>query len=358
MTENIMYRYLKSRESINENAALLAALIESKRDIDAVVLDMDKLDSTKQILNCTDLSYCLVNVNNNLVLIYPNEQREQYMNIQPYLVMGEELSEFGGFTYSEAAACREFLESADIKYSTSYDMQHDGKIKFIISKKDEQIMNQAIETISQEEQTDEGRKHFILTNLLWSHTMNQASKAINYSKTGTAFIGSEGGTSGIRFDEKGATVIYPKKTADKDKKRFISRSDKEFEKKVIKIMTDDLNGLSAPLKAVYGDFADILTEDMPKTVITKQEALNTFKLTSIPDLETIGKMIEEKDKYDKKQRESLAAIARMAICRPQKVEGIQEYKMTKQEKQDYNTIHNENIDKFNEYRGKKHEEER
>lgn len=358
MTEDIICRYLKSREDVNENAALLATLIEAKRNIDAVVLDMDKIDNTKQILNCSDLSYCLISINDSLVLIYPNEQREQYMDIQPYISMGEELSQFSGFTYSEAAACKDFLEAAGIKYSSSADIQHKGKIKFLIPKKDENIINEAIQNISQEEQTNEGRKHFILTNLLWSHTMNQASKAINYSETGIAFIGSEGGTSGIRLDERGATVTYPKKTAEDDKKQFISRSDKEFEKKVIKIMTDDLNSLSAPLKAVYGDFAEILTEDMPDTAISKQEALDIFQLEKIPDLQTIGKMIEEKDNYDKRQREALSTIARMAICRPQKVEGIQEYKMTKQEKQNYNEMHNENIKKFSEYRGEKYEEER
>ena len=77
---DIMKRFLAARQNIDANAKALYQCLEYQRDdIDAVVLDMDNLSSIKTILESSELSYYLLDIENridgektnNLVLIYP-----------------------------------------------------------------------------------------------------------------------------------------------------------------------------------------------------------------------------------------------------------------------------------------------
>ena len=94
-TTDILYRYFKARQEVNENghAETLAQCIHYNRGVDAVVLDMKDKGLAQKILKETDINDAfdswLLDIAGNLVLIYPREQREKYMEIQPHLVLGE-----------------------------------------------------------------------------------------------------------------------------------------------------------------------------------------------------------------------------------------------------------------------------
>ena len=109
--EKLLYRYLKSREDINENAGVLADLLLNKCKIDAVVLDAGAVPFTKPILQSTELTYCMMNVNGCPILIYPSEERQKYMEVQPLLEFGGEAVAYPGFTYSEFKAAEEIMLS-------------------------------------------------------------------------------------------------------------------------------------------------------------------------------------------------------------------------------------------------------
>lgn len=339
---DIVYRYLKAREAINENADILAVLIEAGRDIDAVELDMDKKDMVKQILDYSDITYCLLNINNHLVLLYPNEQREQYMNIQTQLVFGGPLVEFSGFSYSEAAAVKDFLQAAKTQYSITTNSV--GNIQFCLSAVDEPIMDEAIKTLQCEVQNEAGQKYLLSKNISWAHAISQASSAISYS--GPVFIGREGGTGGMRLDKDGAVVMTPNSPG-----RFIPRGDPDFEGKVINVIMNDLNGQSSPIKVVYGSFVDKITygmskQDIQKTALTKNEALKILGLSNIPDMDQLEKMFN--NDYNDTQKEAFYAVMRMSLCRAIKLKDIQKYKMSKTEKIEYEQLHRANISKFEE----------
>ena len=148
---DIMKRFLAARQNIDENAKALYQRLEYQRDdIDAVVLDIDNLGSIKTILESSELSYYLLNIEsrvdgektNNLVLIYPNEEREIFFGLQDELSFGGRIVKYEGFSYSESVAMKDFLKAADIKYLASSDSN--GKIKFMVSEKDEDVIAEAL----------------------------------------------------------------------------------------------------------------------------------------------------------------------------------------------------------------------
>ena len=219
---DIMKRFLAARQNIDANAKALYQCLEYQRDdIDAVVLDMDNLSSIKTILESSELSYYLLDIENridgektnNLVLIYPNEQREIFFGLQDELSFGGRIVEYKDFSYSESMAMKDFLKAADVKYIASAD--NDGKIKFMASEKDEEIIAAALRNVQDEIPGNED--YFISKNICWGHAIEQASNVINYDG-GPAFIGREGGTGGIKLDEYGAVVMTTKGS------RFISRN--------------------------------------------------------------------------------------------------------------------------------------
>lgn len=338
---DIISRYLKAREDINENADIIAVLIEAGRDIDAVELDTDKIDIAKQILAYTDITYCLLNINNHLVLVYPNEQRKLYMDIQMQLIFGGPLVEFAGFSYSEAAAVKDFLKAAGTQYRIK--ANNIGDIQFCLAAVDESIMDEAIETLKNEIEHDVGKKYLSFKNISWTHAINQASKAINYD--GPVFIGREGGTGGVRLDKYGAIVMIPNAPG-----RFIPRGDPDFECKVINVIINDLNGQNSPVKAIYGEFVDEITygmskkQDIQKKALTKKEALKILGLTNIPDVDELEKMFN--NDYDATQKEAFYAVIRMSLCRSMKLKDAHQYKMNKSEKLEYEQLHHTNITKF------------
>jgi len=64
---DIMKRFLAARQNIDANAKALYQCLEYQRDdIDAVVLDMDNLSSIKTILESSELSYYLLDIENVL----------------------------------------------------------------------------------------------------------------------------------------------------------------------------------------------------------------------------------------------------------------------------------------------------
>lgn len=340
---DLICRYLKARQDINENAGILADYIENQKNIDAVVLDMDKLETSKRILNgFSDMTFCLVNVNNHLILMFPEEERQKYMDIKLELMSGDVIDEYKKFTYSEANAAKDFLQAANVMYRSTIDS--DGRIKFLVPRQYAYVMDQAMKTIREEVQTKIGADYYNAQNVCYMNAINQLSQAIDYD--GVSFIGKEGGTDGVRIDDKGAVYINTKGTG-----RFISRNSSKFEHELLKLILNDLNGTNSPVKAFYGEFAEEITKGMTKEnikthALTKNQALEILGLDDIPDIDHIGKMINDIDDYNEERRGALRTLIRMRLCRDQKLKDLQEYKQNKQDKTEYLKIHSENINKF------------
>lgn len=337
---DIMHRYLKSRDIIDENAGILASLIEAGRGIDAVELDADNLEDAKGILGYSDLSYCLVNVDGHLLLLYPTEQRDMYMDIQPQLELGRRYSEIQGFTYSEATAARDFFRAAEVPYRTTID--EDGSITFAVSEKNQRFAQNVADAVMRE--VEEDREYFISRNICWQHAVNQASRAI--TSDGVSYIGSEGGSSGIRIDGEGALISPARKEA-----RFIPRADRDFNRKVLSAILNDLDGYRKPVKVFYGDFAKLMTEDMSvrSSAMSKNEALDILGLDGIPDIEGCADLYDELDTYSKEEEKAFYTLLRMSMCRSQKLDEIREHKIGKREEEKYQSLHLDNLKMFSGY---------
>ena len=64
---DIMKRFLAARQNIDANAKALYQCLEYQRDdIDAVVLDMDNIASIKAILEASELSYYLLDIESRI----------------------------------------------------------------------------------------------------------------------------------------------------------------------------------------------------------------------------------------------------------------------------------------------------
>ena len=358
---DIMKRFLAARQNIDANAKALYQCLEYQRDdIDAVVLDMDNIASIKAILESSELSYYLLDIEsridgektNNLVLIYPNEQREIFFGLQDELSFGGRVVEYKDFSYSESVAMKDFLKAADVRYLASSDS--DGKIKFMVSEKDKETAAEALRNVQDEVPGNED--YFISKNICWGHAIEQASNVINYDG-GPAFIGREGGTGGIKLDEYGAVVMTTKGS------RFVSRNSKDFDRKVVNAILNDIDGASAPVKVFYGDIVNDIASDMTRRaakenvkIMTKKQALSELELESLPDFLEIGKMLEDVDGYSEQKKEALYSLARMVICREQTLEDIKEYKVSKADKQKYMEMHEEKVNAFTEKFAEKFEE--
>ena len=345
---DLIYRYLKAREKINDTYGALAAIIEVNKDengisgIEAVEIDKPDVKRTQSILDYTSLNSCFLNIDDRFVLLYPAIEREKYMQIQPFLAYGDKLIEYPGMTYSEASEMKEFMDVAGVKYKSKIDS--DGKVGFIVAKDDEEMTKEMIKAISEEQNTEEGYKYFVSKNICWANAINQASIAISGSFT--TYIGKEGGSGGIVIREDGAVLMTPNKSGE-----FIPRSDKDFKEKVINAVLQDLNGENTPVKAFFGDFADIISNDMKKQDIDKpaltlKDALEILQLDGLPSVDELDEMFGNIDEYEADEKRAFYAIARMVMCRTQKLDGFDEYKLSKAEKSTYSALHQEYVDKF------------
>lgn len=340
---DLVCRYLKARQSISKNAGVLADYIENKKNIDAVELDMKNLDSSKNILsNLSDMTFYLMEINEHLILIFPEEEREKYMNIQLELMSGDVIDEYRKFTYSEANAAKDFLQAADVTYRSSIDS--DGRIKFMVPRKYSDVMENAIRTIQDEVKTKEGMDYYNVQNICYMNAIHQLSQAVSYD--GVSFIGKEGGTDGVRIDNECAIYANTKGTG-----KIIFRDSPQFEQELQKIVLNELNGTTSPVKAFYGDFAEEITKDITKKsakepAMTKKDVLSILALNDIPDIEAIGKMINDIDKYDDEKKRAVRVLVRMSVCRMQKQKDLQKYKQRKPDRDRYLNIHSDNIKKF------------
>ena len=345
---DLIYRYLKAREKINDTYGALAAIIEANKDenvisgIDAVEIDKPDVKRTQSLLDYTSLNSCFLNIDDRFILLYPAIEHEKYMQIQPFLAYGDKLIEYPGMTYSEASEMKEFMDVAGVKYKSKIDS--DGKVGFIVAKDDEEMTKEMIKAISEEQSTEEGYKYFVSKNICWANAINQASIAISGSFT--TYIGKEGGSGGIVIREDGAVLMTPNKPGE-----FIPRSDKDFKEKVINAVLQDLNGENTPVKAFFGDFADIISNDMKKhdidkPALTLKNALEILQLDSLPSVDELDEMFDNIDEHEADEKRAFYAIARMVMCRNQKLDGFDEYKLSKAEKSTYSALHQKYVDKF------------
>ena len=336
-TKEIINRYLIAREEVNENASALAGLLKAGRGIDAIEIEKDKLNMAKMLFQYSKIAYCMAEINGHLIIMYPEEQREKYMDIMPRLAFGGPMVEYAGFSYSEAKTVFEGLNQAEIQYQTSFD--ENGKTRFLIAEKDEHAIQDIIQLIKEEESTELGKKYYISSNICWLHALNQISHVMNYN--GVSFIGSEGGSSGIRIDEQGATVMSPQHECV-----YLRKTDTRFEQKLIDTVMNELNGKELPVKAFYGNAAEIVSKDikrefLPKCLMSKKEAMEILNIKNITDINNIN--IQD---ITAKQQEAMDVLIRMTMCRKQQMEEFHEFKLSKEEKHQYLKMHMNNMQKI------------
>lgn len=342
----LIKRFLKARADVNKNAKIISDAIDANRDIDAVIMDKQKLESNKHVLDYSGLSYYILNINDNIVLLYPGEERQRYNNIRQDLQLGSNYVEYAGISYSEAEALKDFLDAGRVEYNVK--MNDNMMIQFMIPQRYEDEMNLALSKLQSEIQSEIGKKYLLGKNYCFANTITQLSKCFDYQ--GDIYIGTEGGTSGIHINEDGAVLIQTGASGD-----FISKLDPDFENKVTDIVMNELKGDITPIKAFYGDFAKDISYgmsqfDIKKQAITKTEAMSILKLTSFPSLDTLSKM-KESDKYSGKEKDALYALIRISLCRQTNLEDYKEFKLTKAEKIAYENMHANNIEEIEAYIG-------
>ncbi len=318
--------------------------VESGRgELDAVRFDMKDSDFLQDILPYSGLIYYLANVNNNLILIYPNEQRQKYVEIQPLIDFKDDIAEFAGFSYAEALAAKDFLQAADVQYTVN--TNNDGQVKFSIPKCKEPVMESVIKAILSEEQTSEGRQYFESKNLYWLRTIDQAKKIITSNRP--HFIGSEGGSKWMYVNRNAACIF------DGTNLAHIARDDYDFKRTVMTSMLYELGGERAAIKVFSDDLAEMMFGNGIVSDITKNEALDVLGLSAIPDIsrnaDVVSEWLDKKDK-NKKETESFYTIFRMSACRSISNDDVKSYKMTKKCKEFYKQMHEKNIGMFMEER--------
>lgn len=279
------------------------------------------------------------------------------MEVQPLLEVGGEAVAYPGFTYSEFKAAEEIMGLAGVKYRASFDAE--GRTTFLLSKKQEPVMQHAIQAIQSEEQTELGKKYYCSKNILWGHAIHQAAFAFHYD--GVSLLASEAGTAAIRLDEFGAVFLTPK-----GPKTIIRKEDPKYKQKVIRLVLDGLNGVNTPVKAFHGDLADLLSADMEfgktdERAMTKKEALQVMQMQELPmSEEEWNKFIDLADNanYEGEKEKAYYAILRMVGCRKQKIDGLDAYKMDKDEKQAYRSMHEETLKLWEQNQAWRREDER
>ena len=69
-TKDILQRYLTARADVDENAGVLAACIKNdNKPIDAVEIESKDLNLANRLLEYSDLTYSLLNINNHFILL-------------------------------------------------------------------------------------------------------------------------------------------------------------------------------------------------------------------------------------------------------------------------------------------------
>ena len=133
-------------------------------------------------------------------------------------------------------------------------------------------------------------------------------------------------------------------------------------------MLDGLNGVNVPVKAFHGDLASLLSADMElgktdkdERAMTKKEALQVMQMQGLPmSEEEWNKFVDLADNanYEGEKERAYYAILRMVSCRMQKVDGLDRYKMNKDEKQAYRSMHEETLKLWEQSQAWRREDER
>lgn len=324
--EQHICRFLRSRAETDENAKILATLMENGRGIDAVVLDSRKLEAQENILDFSKLSYYLVKVGEQPLLLYPYEEREKYLGIKDRLRFGDG-ERYAGFSFSEMEAIKDYLDASgtDCQFSMG-----DGiRMEILVSKKDRAHMDKAIRRLQTEIASPEGLHYLTTKNQCWANTVSQVSKALGADM---AYIGSDGGQDGIWIDQKGASVITTQGS------EFIPRHTNKFDETVINQALTALHGSDTPIKAFFGKDMEWMSYGMGTSqnkALKRSEALSVLGVQESPGLGELKVAMETADN----EREKIAAktLAVMEVCRAMHVEGIE--KLSRSEKEAYRKMH-------------------
>lgn len=331
--EDHIYRFLRSRAETDANAKLLATLMENGRGIDAVVLDNRKLKSQEQVLDFSRLSYYLVKVGEQPLLLYPYEEREKYLDIKDRLRFGDGVR-YAGFSFSEMEAIRDYLAASGADYQVS--MGDGVRMEILVSKKDSVYMDSAIRRLQMEASRPEGLHYLTTKNQCWANTVSQVSKAIG---TDMAYLGSDGGQDGIWIDKHGASVVTTQGS------EFIPRGAEGFGETVVRNALTMLHGSDTPIKAFFGKDMEWMSYGMGKgagKALKRSEALSILGIKTSPGIETLTQVMETA----KTKNEKLAAktLAVMEVCRTMHVDGIE--KLSRKDKQTYQKMHEGMVKEF------------
>lgn len=340
---DIIYRFLKSREYVDKNAGVLAEVIINGRNVDAVVLESNDYKTAKNLLeNYSDITYGIIEVNGNILLLYPEEERDKYMNLRDMIILGGDIAEFSRFSYSEAKALTDYLKEGNIDYIISSNAK---RISIIVSRQDKDDVNDAINHVIDELRTEEGQKYFTAINMCFKHAINCAVTGFSYN--GPVFIGREGGSGGVKLDKDIAILIPPK-----GKCKMISKYDRHFEDTVINFILNDLNGLETPVKQFFGDFADLITEDITNgnyDSMPASEAAKILGVNGVPSIEQVASLLQEHEseyKRNEQKNHAIHTLMRMSACRSLKIEDIKDIGLKKEDKKAYKCLHEKNIRAF------------
>lgn len=331
MIESI-HRFLRSRAGTDANAGVLAALIEGGREIDAVVLETEKLKAQEQILNFSKLPYYLLDIAGHPVLIYPNEEREKYLDIRDDLRFGDSAL-YAGFTYAELEAVKDYMDASGADYKSS--MDGGTRMSVLVAKKDKGYMDAVLGKLRKEIGSSIGERYLSVKNQCWANTVSQVSKAL---AADMAYLGSDGGQDGIWIDQEAAYVVTAQGS------EVIPRSGPDFEGEVTRKALDALRGKDSPIKAFFGDDMEGMAYGVKgaQKAMRRSEALRVLGFLEVPTPRELAAIAESEINSDR--RLATYTLLRMELCRTMRVEGIK--KLSKAEKKEYQGMHAELVRQF------------
>lgn len=325
-----LVRFLRSRSTTNKMAGVIANMIRENRSVDAVAVPEQYRDHMLGLFQQIEFDHVLFRIGDDLILCYPHEDREKYMDIREEILSEGPRPVYAGFDYSDMRSAVDMMKAIPLNYRVS----KQGEFHFSISvaNREEEEMQQIIDMVQSENHSPEGEKIRIYQNALFEHAVNQIATAMAIQ--GTVLMGSEHGQAYMVLEQDGATVVDIN-----GRKEFISRSKNDFEKEIMKKALTTLKCDMFPLKECHGDLAISLSKRMSN--MSLKNALNEMQLTEIPHISELDGVWE---KSGNRNPEAFGVVQRAAYFHSQIIDNLEVVHPSDKSFERYRDLHQRNVE--------------
>lgn len=330
LQKDALVRFLRSRAEINKMSGALANMIKDDRGVDAALIPEKHFEHMADLSDKTGLIHAMFKIGESIVLCYPSEEREKYMEIREEVLSGGKRLLYSDLSYSEMKAAVDMIKAASFNFHVK--LQTNGKFEILGQNSDKEEMDQIISMVNKEKCSDSGKQVELYRDTVFAHAINQISYALASSVP--VVIGSENGSATLLLSPKGALL-----TDDKGKQQFFPRDKDDFEKLFTKSILKDLGGDRAPIKIFGGKLAEKLSENMPS--MTLKDALKELCMERIPSIEKLEAI---PDKIKTRHLEAYAVAERASCFCTQKVMEVEKCRPKPEVMKEYRDLHKGHIE--------------